>query len=199
MAAPSAAARSQGPEGSRGSSGTRGRVGRAIRFSEPVHGESSDPTPWSASRVQKGGSRHKFIARPSGIDKGEDGPRTSTLKKRPPRLASFGASSRKSARRKIGWARGASDERPIDRGSSLELDGTVHDTARRCGVHRHEPSSAPSVLDDFRLSINPILSTDTTIRSAIYDESAHAASSQSLNGGADESFPFGPFDKATGD
>src|SRR5207249_4011281 len=95
---------------------------------------------------------------------------------------------------KIDWARGASDERPINRGSSLEPDGTAHDTARRCGD--------PSTRTEFRsfrprrfpVSINAILCTDTTIRSAFYGESAHAASSLSLNGGADESFPFGPFD-----
>ena len=60
--------------------------------------------------------------------------------------------------------------------------------------HRHEPGSTPSVFDDFRLGIKAVLSTETTIRSAIHGDFAHAASSQSLNGGADESFPFGPFD-----
>ena len=52
----------------------------------------------------------------------------------------------------------------------------------------------PSGYDVLRLSIKPILGTETTIPSAIHDEYAHPASSQSLNGGADESFPFGPFD-----
>src|SRR5437870_12941187 len=35
--------------------------------------ESSDPTPSGASRVQKEWSRHKFIGRPSGVDKGGRG------------------------------------------------------------------------------------------------------------------------------
>src|SRR3989442_13638147 len=64
--------------------------------------------------------------------------------------------------------------------------------------HRHEPSSTPFVYDDFRLSIRPVLSTGRTIRPAFHGDFAHTASSQSLNGGADESFPFGPFDYATG-
>src|SRR5207249_6596916 len=67
--------------GSRGSSGIREPVEPAIRSSEPSHGESSDPTPLSASRFKRGGNRHKFIARPSGIDKG-DGERA--LQKRDP-------------------------------------------------------------------------------------------------------------------
>src|SRR6266581_8780085 len=59
--------------------------------------------------------------------------------------------------------------------------------------HRHAPSSTPSVYDDFRLSIRPVLSTGRTIRPAFHGDFAHTASSQSLNGRADESFPFGPF------
>src|SRR2546427_6652140 len=95
---------------------------------------------------KKGGSRHKFIARPSGIDKGEGEP---ARWERDPLSGVFRRDEPDVGAPKIDWARGASDERPINRGSSLEPDGTAHDTARRCGVHRHEPSSAPSVLDDF--------------------------------------------------
>src|SRR5947209_8693801 len=60
--------------------------------------------------------------------------------------------------------------------------------------HRREPSPLLRQKTDSRLSIKPVLSTETTMRSAVHDEYAHAASSQSLSGGADESFPFGPFD-----
>src|SRR5207247_10092198 len=81
---------------------------------------------------KKGGSRHKFIARPSGIDKGGGGLH---VEKETLLCGVFGATSRTSARApKIDWARGTSDERPIDRGSSLEPDGAAHDTVRRCGV-----------------------------------------------------------------
>src|SRR5207249_3884131 len=43
---------------------------------------------------------------------------------------------------KIDSARGTSDERLINRGLSLEPDGTAHDIARRCGV--------PSTRTEFR-------------------------------------------------